>query len=650
MLIEEKVLIDEINKNDDVGEKLKRLSSKADELQSLSTEKLLEICKEILSYLYHQSDEWSNANDWTMKWSRVNGFQEGESGKCDKATQVENSLNRFLVADHVRKVIEIYVEKLQLELLQEGEGKSGTTTKKPKLLENVRTFSINGGNKEYSIFRKALDAIPNHDFELWARSKTTDKENEAQEDELKESDLGPVTLVLAAGNQPFLSAVDVIDCLLYKRRPVLIKHHPLRPFMMEPYSMIFEPLIRRGYFQQILDESIPKTTEILSNLNVGHVHITGSLATDKAVRKTLSKSRSLLSETEIANMVTSELGCVTPAIMMPAEYTESELHHAVKAIVDLKKANGGCNCLNVNAIVLSKEWEQKDEFRELLIQEMKKQPTSPAYYPGSRERRSAIKEKYESLGRNRVTVAESTESRGYAPNPEDDVVICECGTPGETGYNDYALKAEAFGPVLAIVELDPSSSGDIKEKSENNNNDDNNGNIINYAQNVLGPFLNNKDNIYGSLSCALMSPASVNATAVEYTVASLKYGTVAVNCATFMGYEAMAEGAVWGAHCEDKSRQSGHGYVGNVFGVERVDRTVVYGPPLTKAPLGSPSAMPAILFDVIHAMTCAPSKYVSVLRLFHIITVRSLGALISPILPKQSYKDFVSKYGNALVK
>jgi len=252
------------------------------------------------------------------------------------------------------------------------------------------------------------------------------------------------------------------------------------------------------------------------------------------------------------------------------------------------------------------------------------------------------------LGSNRVTAAESTESRGCVQNPQDHVVICECGTPGETGYENSALKTEAFGPVLAIVELD-SSSDYSKENKDNNNREDKSNSIINYAQNVLGPFLNNKNNIYGSLSCALISPDSVVATDVEAVVASLRYGTVTVNCGTFMGYIAMTEGCVWGAHCEDYSRQSGNCYIGNPFAVDIVDRTVVYGPPLAIAPT-SADTLPALLIDTLHVMTCAPSKYVAVFRLLQIITVRSFGALISLVVSKRTYEGFVSKYGNALIK
>lgn len=644
-IADEVVIIDKTNNKDEANNSLKYLSSKADELKSLSTEKVLEICKEILAYIYKQSDEWSNADDWVVKWSEVNGFQAAEANsKCTKTTQVSNSITRFIFGNQIQKILEVYVEKLQLELQLLPEGKYGTTTtkKKQNLLKNVRTLTTKGG-KEYCIYGRTSLDIPNHELELWTR-KATDTEEENEETE--ESVLGPVTVVLAAGNQPFLTAVDLIDCLIYRRRPVLLKHHPLRPFMMEVYSLIFEPIIRRGYFRQIMDESIPKTTEILSNLSVGHVHITGSLATDKAVRKTLSKSRPSLSETEITNMVTSELGCVTPVIMMPAKYTKEELQHAVANIVDMKKVNGGCNCLSANAVVLSKGWEQKDEFRNILIQEMKKQPSHPAYYPGSYKRRSSIKEKYESLGGNRVAVVESIESLGSVQNPEDHVIICECGTPGETGYEDFALKMEAFGPVLAIVELDPSSGN--SKTSQNINNEDKSNNIINYAQNVLGPFLNNKDNIYGSLSCALMSPKSVDEAALESIVASLKYGAVVVNCPTFMGYGGINEGAVWGAHCEDNSRQSGRGYIGNAFGIDRVDRTVIYGPPLATAP-SSAYGLPAIVLDILHAMTSAPSKSVAVLSLFQVIIVRLIGTLVSPILSNQIRKDFISKYGKALV-
>ena len=38
----------------------------------------------------------------------------------------------------------------------------------------------------------------------------------------------------------------------------------------------------------------------------------------------------------------------------------------------------------------------------------------------------------------------------------DQVVVVECGTPGEGGYNSDQLLSQAFGPILAIVELDDS--------------------------------------------------------------------------------------------------------------------------------------------------------------------------------------------------
>ena len=84
-----------------------------------------------------------------------------------------------------------------------------------------------------------------------------------------------------------------------------------------------------------------------------------------------------MSDNQINDMVTSELGAVTPAILLPAKYTQKELIHAARILVTNKKLNGGCNCININAVVLPKEWDQKEEFRRILREELSRQPDAP---------------------------------------------------------------------------------------------------------------------------------------------------------------------------------------------------------------------------------------------------------------------------------
>ena len=49
---------------------------------------------------------------------------------------------------------------------------------------------------------------------------------------------GTVSLVLGAGNQGFLSLVEVLGRCLLHGDVVMVKHHPLRPWMEAPYAAI----------------------------------------------------------------------------------------------------------------------------------------------------------------------------------------------------------------------------------------------------------------------------------------------------------------------------------------------------------------------------------------------------------------------------
>jgi len=54
---------------------------------------------------------------------------------------------------------------------------------------------------------------------------------------------GTATVVLGVGNQPFLSMVDVLCRVFCFSECVLLKHHPLRQYLIHPYEEILRPLI-----------------------------------------------------------------------------------------------------------------------------------------------------------------------------------------------------------------------------------------------------------------------------------------------------------------------------------------------------------------------------------------------------------------------
>ncbi|KAK1746889.1 hypothetical protein QTG54_002233 [Skeletonema marinoi] len=59
-------------------------------------------------------------------------------------------------------------------------------------------------------------------------------ESEEKDTEESNNESGKVAVVLGAGNQSMLTIIDVLDNVLRHRRPVIVKHHPLRPGWLLP--------------------------------------------------------------------------------------------------------------------------------------------------------------------------------------------------------------------------------------------------------------------------------------------------------------------------------------------------------------------------------------------------------------------------------
>lgn len=54
--------------------------------------------------------------------------------------------------------------------------------------------------------------------------------------------------------------------------------------------------------------------------------------------------------------MTSELGNVTPYIVVPGAWPQDQLEHKTSQIVEQMRDNAGCNCLAPRVLVLPHEW------------------------------------------------------------------------------------------------------------------------------------------------------------------------------------------------------------------------------------------------------------------------------------------------------
>ena len=253
------------------------------------------VAREILAEL--AKDEWSTAGDWVAKEMELQRVNEPGLGAA----------SRFVFGSLIKDFC--------LSIVAAAEGKALPPL--PAAVDGSSRFEVKLGM-----------GAPGFSAELWtAGAAVTDGAPSTPETFMKPSTSeatwrgglpcapGTVSLVLGAGNQGFLSLVEALGRCLLHGDVVMVKHHPLRPWMEAPYAAILAPLIRRGLFAQTRDAGVAASTALLVDPRVGHVSLIGSEATATAVRRVLDEAG------KVAVGLSSELGCATPVIVAGGAWT-----------------------------------------------------------------------------------------------------------------------------------------------------------------------------------------------------------------------------------------------------------------------------------------------------------------------------------------
>ena len=81
----------------------------------------------------------------------------------------------------------------------------------------------------------------------------------------------------------------------------------------------------------------------------------------------------------------TELGNVTPIIVHPGKWSNSEIKFQARKIVTAKLNNSGFNCIAAQVIVLPKGWRSNDKLKKYIKHYLKKIGDTTSYYPGAVE-------------------------------------------------------------------------------------------------------------------------------------------------------------------------------------------------------------------------------------------------------------------------
>ncbi len=354
-----------------------------------------------------------------------------------------------------------------------------------------------------------------------------------------------VCLILGAGN--YEAPLDVLSRLFAHGQVVIYKPNPVNEAHLPVLERILEPLITAGYLA-IAPSGTESAQQLIHHPKVDQVFMTGSRETydrivwgapdEQAARKAAGRKR-------MDKPFEAELGGVSPAIVVPGEWTDAELDHQAAQLAAAKMLNGGHICSSLQVIVVSAGWPQRERFLQRVRDHLRGEARMRSYYPRTAERQDAFIENC-----SRVELIGSAAPADDVP----DVVFVPDGRA-----DDFALRNEAFGPVLAVATLEAADPAVFLRQATR--------------------FCN--EELYGSLSASLIVDPRTEkqlGIAVDDAVAVLRYGSIGVN--TWGGMLFFQGDLSWGAHPGHTPEDigSGIGLLNNGYLLDGVQKAVLWTP------------------------------------------------------------------------
>lgn len=338
--------------------------------------------------------------------------------------------------------------------------------------------------------------------------------------------------------------MDTLHKLFAEDQVVLLKMNPVNEYMGAILQQALQPLIADG-FVQIVYGGAKLGSYLCRHPRVETIHITGSGQTHDAIvwgNPAEQPRRKASAHPQLDKPITSELGCVTPILIVPGYWSTSALKFQARQVAAMVVNNASFNCVAGQVLVTAKGWQQRAEFLSQVKQELAKIPPRKAYYPGTKERYQGFLDRY--------SQAEAV-SGGEVPW----TVIWD--VPAQAG--EYALETEAFCGILAEVSLGETEADRFLATAVE--------------------FANAK--IWGNLSCVVLIDQVTqkrSEAALEQAIADLRYGAIGVNVWTGTLYflSALTWGAFPGNRLEDI--RSGQGIVHNAYLFDHPQKSVLRSP------------------------------------------------------------------------
>lgn len=366
---------------------------------------------------------------------------------------------------------------------------------------------------------------------------------------------GKVALVLGAGNQSSIPVLDAIHKLFVDNQVVVLKMNPVNEYLGPLFRRIFQPLVDQGWLEVVYGGA-EQGAHLCRHEAVHTIHITGSDKTHDAIvwgPKDEQAGRKDRGEPLLTKEISSELGNVTPIVVVPGPWTDREIAFQAENVATMVVNNASFNCIAGKVLVTPRDWDRRDAFLAAVRAALAKVPSRKAFYPGARDRWQSFVSAYGHAERLSPE-AEGTVPWTFIPDLDPE-------------HEGPAFCVEPFCGVLHEVPLAGRHAVEFLPRAVQ--------------------FCN--ETVWGTLGITLLVHPSTRKdpaaeAALQEGLDDLRYGTIAVNHWSGFGYALGT--TTWGAYpghpLEDIG--SGRGVVHNALLFDRPQKSVIYGPfmPLVK--------------------------------------------------------------------
>jgi aldehyde dehydrogenase (NAD(P)+) len=369
---------------------------------------------------------------------------------------------------------------------------------------------------------------------------------------------GRTCLVLGAGNINAIPVADVLTKLFVEGTACVLKLSPVNAYLAPILEDALSALVAAGWLA-LVQGGADEGAYLAHHPAIDEVHVTGSAATHDAIvwgppgRE--RAARIARGEPLLAKPITSELGSVTPILVVPGPYSARDLMVQADNVAGMVTHNASFNCVAGKLLVLPRGWQLRDAFLDLLGDALSRAPPRAAWYPGAEER-------WHGYLAGRADVRRAPQA---LPGTLPWAIVAGLD-PQDAA--ERAFREEAFCAVVGETSVggeDP----------------------VEFLRAAVG-FVNER--VWGTLAAALVvhpeTERGAPGAALERAIDELRYGTVCVN--VWPGYAFAAGTTPWGAYpgAALSDVQSGRGFVHNTRMLEGVEKVVMRAPlrPIAKLP------------------------------------------------------------------